>query len=57
MKQQDIDKLENPRRTVLLYEGENGQLDFRHNGHAHVSFTDGSTQIVDREQAQSLHWK
>jgi prepilin-type processing-associated H-X9-DG protein len=57
MNQQDIDKLEHPRRTVLLYEGENGRLNFRHNGQAHVSFTDGSTQLVDREQAQSLHWK
>jgi prepilin-type processing-associated H-X9-DG protein len=57
MTQQDVDRLANPRRTVLLYEGKNGRLDFRHNGRATVSFTDGSARLVDRQQAKSLRWK
>jgi prepilin-type processing-associated H-X9-DG protein len=57
MTQQDVDRLANPRRTVLLYEGKNGRLDFRHNGRATVGFTDGSARLVDRQQAKSLRWK
>lgn len=46
-----------PADTVLVYEGKNGQLDFRHNGRAAVAFADGHARLVDVEMAKKLVWK
>lgn len=47
----------NPFRTVMIYEGKNEQLDFRHEGRAAVGFVDGHAHMVTREAARSLIWK
>lgn len=49
-----IDKVRDTRRTVMLYEGENGKLDFRHNGRAIVLFVDGHVRYVNAESAKTL---
>ena len=51
-----IVKASNLNRTVLFYEGQNGKLDFRHDGIAHVVTADGEMRGVNRQQAQTLLW-
>ncbi len=46
-----------PQQTVMLYDGKNGRLAFRHNGRAVVAFADGHVELVSRQQAKSLRWK
>ena len=46
-----------PAQTVLLYEGKNGKLDFRHDGKAAVGFADGHAKLVSAEDAKKLRWK
>ena len=45
-----------PEKTVLLYEGKNMQLDFRHAGTAAVAFVDGHAKLIGAEEAKSLFW-
>ena len=45
-----------PQRTVLAYEGSDGQPSFRHHGKAHVSFVFGSAKAVDEREAEQLIW-
>lgn len=47
---------EDPANTVLLYEGEKGNLDFRHDGRAWVCFADGHVKAVSKEEAATLLW-
>lgn len=49
--------IEDPAKTVLIYEGSKGKLDFRHNGRAGVAFADGHAKMIDAEQAKALRWK
>lgn len=51
------DAVKDPSNTVMLYEGRDGQLDFRHNGTAGVVLVDGLGLFVNREQAKKLRWK
>ena len=44
-------------RTVLIYEGSGGKLDFRHGGKAMVGFADLGAELVDPQQAAALNWK
>ena len=46
-----------PAETVMIYEGKNGKLDFRHNGRATVGFADGHVKLTDAEGAKKLRWK
>lgn len=46
-----------PARTVLVYEGKNGRLNFRHNGKAAVAFLDGHAKLISRDEASALLWK
>lgn len=46
-----------PAKTVLLYEGKNKKLDFRHDGRATVGFADGHVKLVKKEEAKDLKWK
>lgn len=46
-----------PAETVLLYEGKNDELAFRHNGRSIVAFADGRAQMVTVEEAESLRWE
>ena len=48
--------LKDPTKTIMLYEGTNGKLNFRHNGKANVAFADGHVKAVDAEEAKSLLW-
>ena len=49
-----LKKVRFPQRTVMLYEGENGKLDFRHNGRAAVTLVAGNVRYVDAEMAKKL---
>jgi prepilin-type processing-associated H-X9-DG protein len=49
--------LEDPSRTVLVYEGKDGKLIFRHGGKAMVGFADGHVTAVTPETAKNLLWK
>jgi prepilin-type processing-associated H-X9-DG protein len=42
--------------TVLIYDGKDGQLDFRHAGKANVAFADGHVKSVTPEEAKNLIW-
>jgi beta-lactamase regulating signal transducer with metallopeptidase domain len=54
----DMDKhTETTQQTVFLYEGENGQLAFRHHGKAAVMLMNYKVLFVNREEAKSLRWK
>ena len=48
--------VQSPADTVLVYEGKDGKLDFRHDGKASVAFLDGHVKQVDEAQANSLRW-
>lgn len=52
-----LGQMEEPTKTVMLYEGKDGQLDFRHNNRASVCFADGHCELVSPEQAQTLRWE
>jgi prepilin-type processing-associated H-X9-DG protein len=49
--------LKAPAQTVMVYEGRNGKLDFRHNGKAAVGFADGHCKLVTAAEAKALRWK
>ncbi len=51
-----IKAIKSPERTVLLYEGKDGKLTYRHNGSASVAFVDGPTKLVDANEARKLIW-
>jgi prepilin-type processing-associated H-X9-DG protein len=50
-------KIHAPAETVLIYEGKNGKLNFRHEGKASVGFADGHAKLVDAAGAKKLRWK
>ena len=43
--------------TVMLYEGKDGVLQFKHDGKAAVVFLDGKVAFVDAVAAKKLRWK
>ncbi len=59
----DLDNLANPRKVVLIYEGQNQTLDFRHDGKTVIGFADGHDKALTPAQVQSwiqtqdLRWK
>lgn len=58
-----LDDLAHPEKVILIYEGQNQTLDFRHEGKAVVGFADGhdkaltETQAQDWIQTHELKWK
>lgn len=50
------DSIKDPSKTVMLYEGTNTKLNFRHNGKANVAFADGYVKLISSQEAQSLRW-
>lgn len=50
-------QLAEPAHTVMIYEGKDGQLEFRHNNRAGVCFADGHCQLITPEIAKTLRWK
>jgi len=49
-------KVHAPAQTVMIYEGKNGKLDFRHEGKAAVGLADGHAKLVDAAEAKKLRW-
>ena len=52
-----LDDLAHPEKIVLIYEGQNQTLDFRHDGKAVVGFADGHDKALTEAEAQNLKWK
>jgi prepilin-type processing-associated H-X9-DG protein len=50
------EKIAKPAETVLIYEGKNGKLNFRHDGKATVGFADGHAKLISKEDAKRLRW-
>ncbi len=50
-------KIKRPNTTVMIYEGKNQTLDFRHENKSVVGFVDGSVRAIGQDEAQSLDWK
>jgi len=50
-------KVEMPNETVMVYEGKNKKLEFRHEGTAAVCFADGHAKMVSQADAAKLRWK
>ena len=44
-------------QTVMVYEGKDGKLDFRHDGFALVALVDGYTEFINKSSAEQLRWK
>lgn len=49
--------LERPDATVLIYEGKNGKINFRHDGMATIGYADGHVKLIREEEAKLLIWK
>lgn len=49
--------LADPTKVVMIYEGANGKLEFRHQGRAAVAFADGHAKLIKPEEAKKLVWK
>jgi prepilin-type processing-associated H-X9-DG protein len=45
-----------PAKTVMIYEGKAGKLDYRHNGRAVVGFMDGHCKLINADEAAGLIW-
>ena len=52
-----MSKIKDPAKTVLIYEGSDGKLNYRHDGRAAVAFADGHAKLINKEQAKTLVWK
>lgn len=52
-----LGKVPRPAETVMIYEGKNQTLTFRHDGKAAIGFVDGHAKLVSKEGAKSLRWK
>jgi prepilin-type processing-associated H-X9-DG protein len=51
-----LDQIPEPAATVLLYEGKEGKLDFRHDGKANVAFADGHVETIGPDDVKKLIW-
>lgn len=49
-------EIDEPMRTVLVYEGDADGLTFRHDGRAAVAFADGSARLVNADESLKLFW-
>lgn len=52
-----VNRVAEPAHIVMIYEGKNGQLEFRHDNRAGVAFADGHCKLVTPEEAKTLRWK
>ena len=50
-------KVKSPKVTVVIYEGNEGKLNFKHNGKAAVAFADGRARMINKKQAKRLKWE
>lgn len=51
------DAIQDPKNTVMYFEGNPGTLKFRYDGKALVALADGSVRFVTPAEAKSLVWK
>jgi prepilin-type processing-associated H-X9-DG protein len=49
--------IQHPTETVMIYEGRNGKLVFRHEGKAAAGFVDGHVKTISEQAAKNLRWK
>lgn len=49
--------IEEPAKTVMIYQGRNGKLEFYNDGRAAVAFCDGSAKLFTPAEAKKLRWK
>jgi len=47
----------NPTHTVLIYEGHNGVVDYRHEGRAAIALADGHARLMTETEVKALIWK
>lgn len=52
----NANQVKDPAKTVMLYEGSKGKLDFRHYGAAAVAFADGHVKSIKQVDAAKLVW-
>ena len=45
-----------PEKVILFYEGRDEKLNFRYDGRAAVSFTDGHVALISPDEAKNLRW-
>ncbi|MBV6457434.1 MAG: hypothetical protein HONBIEJF_00543 [Fimbriimonadaceae bacterium] len=51
-------QIDEPEKTVMLYEGSGGKIDFdRHGGIANVGFCDTSVRAIRKGEEKTLRWK
>jgi prepilin-type processing-associated H-X9-DG protein len=48
--------LKYPAQTVMIYEGRNGKLEYRHDGTAIVGFADGHAKAMNAQGAAKIRW-
>lgn len=53
---QSVAEMYSPADTVLLYEGRDEKLSFKHDGKAVVVFADGHVRLITAEAAKNLIW-
>jgi prepilin-type processing-associated H-X9-DG protein len=53
---QSVAEMYSPAETVLLYEGRDAKLSFKHDGKAVVVFADGHVRLITAEAAKNLIW-
>ncbi len=52
----NIKTVKSPAQTVLIYEGKDMQMDFRHEGKATITFADGHVKQISPDEAKSAFW-
>lgn len=52
-----ISKVKDPAKTVMIYQGRNGTLEFYGDGRTAVAFCDGSAKLFTPAEAKKLNWK
>ena len=57
LQNRSLAEVANPVHTVLLYEGHNGVVDYRHDGRAAIAFVDGHAKLMTETETKSLIWK
>lgn len=52
-----MSRIKAPAKTVMVYQGRQGKLEFYNGGKAAVAFCDGSAKILTPAEAKKLNWK
>lgn len=52
-----LSAMADPAKTVMIYEGKDGKLNYKHDGQAVVGFMDGHCKLLKPEETAGLIWK